>query len=101
MHIRLNNNECGEIICNIEAKRKGTYIPVDVLEGTIIDQCVYNNTWFYLSGNTLQVQEILENVGIKGNGIISTRQYLKRNYSAILFSLSPSCHYLIDGGLFG
>ena len=24
-----------------------------------------------------------------------------RNYSAILFSLSPSCHYLIDGGLFG
>ena len=24
---------------------------------------------------------------------------IKSNYSAILFSLSPSCHYLIDGGL--
>lgn len=77
LHIRLYNNECGEIICNIEAKRKGINIPVDMLEGKIIDQCVYNNTWFYLSGNTLQVQEILENVGIKGNGRISTRQYLK------------------------
>ncbi len=77
LHIKLTNNDCGEITCNIEALRKGIYVPVDVIEGTIIDQCVSNNTWFYLSGNNLNVQELLDCTGIKGNGRISIRQYLK------------------------
>ena len=77
IHIKLTNNEYGEIICNIEALRRGTYVPVDVVEGTIIDQCVSNNTWFYLSGNNLNVQELLICAGIKENGRISIRQYLK------------------------
>lgn len=77
VHIRLSNNESGEILCNVVAYRKGAYVPVDVLEGSIIDQCVTNNTWFYLNGNTSQVQEIIGLAGIKENGIISTRQYLK------------------------
>ena len=76
-HIRLSNNERGEILCNVVAYRKGAYVPVDVLEGSIIDQCVSNNTWFYLNGNTSQVQEIINLAGIKENGIISIRQYLK------------------------
>ena len=33
--------------------------------------------------------------------VLSLNSYCFSNYSAILFSLSPSCHYLIDGGLFG
>ena len=77
IHIKLTNNECGEIICNIEALRRGTYVPVDVVEGTIIDQCISNNTWFYLSGNNLNVQELLICAGIKENGRITIRQYLK------------------------
>lgn len=76
IHIKLTNNNCGEIICNIEAQRKDTFVPVDIIEGTIIDQCVYNNTWFYLSGNNLQVQDLLDCAGIKENGRISIRQYL-------------------------
>ena len=76
IHIKLTNNNCGEIICNIEAQRKDTFVPVDIIEGTIIDQCVYNNTWFYLSGNNLQVQDLLDSAGIKENGRISIRQYL-------------------------
>lgn len=77
LHIKLTNNDSGEITCNIEALRKGTFVPVDVIEGTIIDQCVSNNTWFYLSGNNLYVQELLDCTGIKENGRISIRQYLK------------------------
>lgn len=77
LHIKLTNNDSGEITCNIEALRKGTFVPVDVIEGTIIDQCVSNNTWFYLSGNNLYVQELLDCTGIKDNGRISIRQYLK------------------------
>ncbi|MCF2564781.1 DEAD/DEAH box helicase [Prevotella brevis] len=76
IHIKLTNNNCGEIICNIEAQRKDTFVPVDIIEGTIIDQCVYNNTWFYLTGNNLQVQDLLDSAGIKENGRISIRQYL-------------------------
>lgn len=76
IHIKLTNNNCGEIICNIEAQRKDAFVPVDIIEGTIIDQCVYNNTWFYLSGNNLQVQDLLDSAGIKENGRISIRQYL-------------------------
>lgn len=76
-HIRLSNNERGEILCNVVAYRKGAHVPVDVLDGSIIDQCVSNNTWFYLNGNTSQVQEIIDLAGIKENGIISIRQYLK------------------------
>ena len=76
IHIKLTNNNCGEIICNIEAQRKDTFVPVDIIEGTIIDQCVNNNTWFYLSGNNLQVQDLLDSAGIKENGRISIRQYL-------------------------
>lgn len=75
IHIKLTNNN-GEIICNIEAQRKDTFVPVDIIEGTIIDQCVFNNTWFYLSGNNLQVQDLLDSAGIKENGRISIRQYL-------------------------
>ena len=77
VYIRLSNNESGEILCNVVAYRKGAHVPVDVLEGSIIDQCVSNNTWFYLNGNTSQVQEIIDLAGIKENGIISIRQYLK------------------------
>lgn len=76
IHIKLTNNNCGEIICNIKAQRKDAFVPVDIIEGTIIDQCVYNNTWFYLSGNNLQVQDLLDSAGIKENGRISIRQYL-------------------------
>ena len=89
IHIKLTNNEYGEIICNIEALRRGTYVPVDVVEGTIIDQCVSNNTWFYLSGNNLNVQELLICAGIKENGRISIRQYLKLVEHELLNGTSP------------
>ena len=77
LHVKLTDNDCGEIICDIEALRNGKYVPVDVIEGTIIDQCISDNTWFYLSGNNLNVQELLNYAGIRENGQISIRQYLK------------------------
>lgn len=77
LHVKLSNNRKGEIICNVVARRKGEYVPVDVLDGTIIDQCINDNTWFYLSGNNLYVQEILDRADIKENGKVTIRQYLK------------------------
>lgn len=77
LRIKLTNTDNGDILCDIEAQRKGSYVPVDVIEGTVIDQCVNNNTWFYLTGNNLHVQEILDCAGIRKNGRISIRQYLK------------------------
>lgn len=75
--IKLSNGENGTIECNIVAQRKGKHVGVDVVNGTIIDQCVSDNTWFYLTGNNQDVQEYLNDTGIKKNGSISVRQYLK------------------------
>lgn len=77
IYIRLSNDNNGVIHCNIVAFRNGIYIDVDVVCGTIIDQCIYKNTWFYLTGNNQDVQEYLNEAEIKDNGNISVRQYLK------------------------
>ena len=48
-----------------------------------------NNYYVVYADNKVSFMEYSDDIGLWGN------------YSAILFSLSPSCHYLIDGGLFG
>lgn len=77
LRIHTKNSEQGEIICEVETLRNSQCVTVDVIEGTIIDQCVNNSTWFYLSGNVIQVQEALSSAGIRGNGLISVHQYLR------------------------
>ena len=46
--VRLKNDANGKISIEIYAVRRGDEIPIDVIDGRIIDQCVYNGTWFYL-----------------------------------------------------
>lgn len=75
--VRLKNDANGKISIEIYAVRRGDEIPIDVIDGRIIDQCVYNGTWFYLSGNVQEVQDVLEYANVKHTGIISMRQYLK------------------------
>ena len=75
--VRLGNETDGMISIKVYAVRRGEEVPVDVIDGRIIDQCVHNGTWFYLSGNVQEVQDTLSCCNIKHTGTISMRQYLK------------------------
>lgn len=57
--------------------RGGQRIPVDIIEGYIIDHCCANGEWFYLNGDISTLQNLLKNAEIKANGEITTGQYLK------------------------
>lgn len=77
LRVHLTSSQQGEIKCDVEALRNGQYFPIDIVEGTIIDQCVTNSTWFYLTGNVVQVQEVINGAEVQENGLISIHQYLK------------------------
>ena len=73
---KLINTEDGHIELKVFANRKGLIIPVDIIEGTIVDHCISGNTWFYLSGNVSALQELITNAQIITSGNISFAQYL-------------------------
>lgn len=75
--VELFNSSDSCIHIKIYANRRGISIPVDIINGQIIDQCVSNNTWFYLSGNISEIQELLHICKIEKSGQLSFRQYLK------------------------
>lgn len=78
VRIKLYNSESGNVCLNLFVIRRGQVVPVDIVSGTIIDQCVSKEgQWFYLNGNVKEVQEILANAGILTQGEISLSQYLK------------------------
>lgn len=75
--VRLVNTADGTISIKLYALRRGKEVIVDMIDGRIIDQCVHNGTWFYLSGNVQEVQDTLSYCNIEHTGTISMRQYLK------------------------
>lgn len=75
--IKLTSDNTGCITLTLITNRRGKQAVVDIVNGTIIDQGIFNNTWFYLTGNVLQAQDILSEAGIKSAGLITTSQYLK------------------------
>lgn len=66
----------GGIAIKLYAIRKKQECPVDMIEGHIIDHCVYDNEWFYLTGDIESIQDILCNAGISTAGEISIGQYI-------------------------
>lgn len=64
------------IILSIYALRKKSPVPVDVIEGHIIDHCLVNGEWFYLTGDLPTVEKWLTEAGIESNGPITIQQYL-------------------------
>ena len=66
----------GEIVLNLFTIRKKQLIPVDYIEGTVIDHGISNDEWFYLTGDCQSISELLVNAGISSTGQISLRQYL-------------------------
>lgn len=64
------------IVFKISALRKKQYVPVDIIDGHIIDHCLFNNEWFYLTGDLPTLEEWLADAEIKANGAITIHQYL-------------------------
>lgn len=77
LSIDLNNNDDGSIQINIYANRSGVEVPIDFVDGILVDHCIADETWFYLTGNIIETQDLLRECGVLSSGQISTRQYLK------------------------
>lgn len=75
--ISISYKKEGSIHLEVIARRNSEIIPVDIINGHLIDHCVHNDLWFYLSGNKVEIQEILETANVLSNGTITMRQYLK------------------------
>lgn len=75
--VDLKNDTDGTILMDVFVNRRGDVVPVDIINGQIIDHCVYSDNWFYLTGNVLELQEALQKCDIKTSGPITIRQYLK------------------------
>lgn len=73
----LENSGINTVSLKIIATRRNSTITVDIVEGVIIDHCVSDNVWFYLSDGITELQELLDKTDIKNSGEISIRQYLK------------------------
>lgn len=73
----LENYGTNSVSLRIVASRRNTEVCVDVVEGVIIDHCVHDNVWFYLSNGITELQELLDKTNIKSCGEITIRQYLK------------------------
>ena len=70
-----NNNE--RIILELVCERKGHTVTVDVIDGMIIDQCVCENEWFYVTGSTKEIESVFHSAKIFNSGIITISQYVE------------------------
>lgn len=73
----LENDDMGNIVLKLYVNRKGKKIPVDLIDGEIIDQCVHRNEWFYLTGSVSELSQIFKSTGIKTIGNITLSQYVE------------------------
>jgi SNF2 family DNA or RNA helicase len=72
----LQNGSNNDIEICFYAVRRKQNIMVDMIDGEIIDQCIHNNEWFYVTGITKDLLDILKNIGITKSGRITVSQYL-------------------------
>ena len=69
-------------------EKKGVFIPIDIVDGTLVDHCIFDNVWYYVSANSVELQETIDSAKIKSCGELTFKQYLKlveqtslKNYS--------------------
>lgn len=74
--IMLTSSVEGDIYFNVYAIRKGKQITVDIVNGLLIDQCICDNIWFYITETSSIIQEIITKSGIVSSGRINLKQYL-------------------------
>lgn len=70
-------NEDEKIILELICERKGRPVVVDVIDGMIVDQCVCNNEWFYVTGSTKEIENVLQSAKINNCGVITVSQYIE------------------------
>lgn len=73
---QLDNKDDG-IVMSLYTIRKGKKVYVDMLEGEIIDQCINDDEWFYVSGSIQELSEILKNANVEKCGLITSSQYVE------------------------
>jgi len=89
----------GVIRVELYAIRKNKKWPVDMMNGHIIDHCVGDNEWFYLTGDIAALQDILSKAGIDHTGEITVGQYIdliKQDF----FSTYKDVNNLVDSHVF-
>lgn len=89
----------GVIIIDIYAIRKNKKCKLDVVEGHIIDHCITEKEWFYISNDVSSLEILLKNAGIKESGPISLGQYiglLRQEF----FSARQEINYNVDPNIF-
>lgn len=86
--IQIDNDEQGNINIQVYAFRNAEKVPVDIVEGILIDQCVKGTTWFYISEAGVEIQELLDNAGIVANGRVAMKQYFKLVERCLLYTSS-------------
>lgn len=70
-------NHSDDIWLSLYCIRKGKKIEVDVIDGHIVDQCITDDEWFYVTGCTLFLIELFEKLNIKSTGKITISQYIE------------------------
>lgn len=75
--LELSNNTSGEILLNLYSLRRSIKVQIDIVDGIIVDHCVNDGSWFFLTGNVEEIQEMLSGAHVTHSGIVSIQQYLK------------------------
>ncbi len=70
-------NEDEKIFVNLFCERKGKKVSVDVIQGQIVDQCVLDNEWFYVTGSSKEIEDLFSHAGIMNCGVITVSQYVE------------------------
>ena len=73
----LSNDQQNEITLKLCCFRNDTVVPVDIIQGQIIDQCMTDKEWFFVSGNTVEIEKLFDELSIKKPGRITISQYVK------------------------
>ena len=73
----LFSDDNGRLYLELYTLRKNYKYNVDMIEGHIIDHCVSDREWFYLSGDIDTLETLFVNAGIKECGVINTGQYMQ------------------------
>lgn len=76
------------ICLNAYSPKKGVNIPIAIHEGKIIDHFIFEEKWFYISSDTSEIEDALQEAGISSAGEISLAQYLKLKNFEIMRNVS-------------
>ena len=80
------SNSGSDIKVELYCERKGKEVYVDVIQGLIVDQCITETEWFYVTGSTEEIEKLFSTAGIEECGKITISQYIEiiRNAGALL-----------------